>query len=83
MSARDDGGPAFPTLWQDELRHPVSGDVVQHARSVDPGMTLRDWFAGQALAGLVANKHYAGVAAAALEAYKIADRMLLERAITR
>lgn len=31
----DDGGPAFPNC------HPSS----------EPGMTLRDWFAGQALAG--------------------------------
>lgn len=35
---RDDGGPAFP------LKEPVSSDAA--------GMTLRDWFAGQALAGL-------------------------------
>lgn len=38
MMDRDDGGLAFP------LKDPVSSDAV--------GMTLRDWFAGQALAGL-------------------------------
>lgn len=37
----NDGGPAF--LNKDEL-----GSMV-------PGMSLRDWFAGQALAGLVPN----------------------------
>lgn len=37
----DDGGPAFPES--------NSMGVMQH------GMSLRDWFAGQALAGLMAN----------------------------
>lgn len=44
VSERDDGGPAFPM------------------QSIGPqfppgyaGMSLRDWFAGQALAGIMAN----------------------------
>ena len=53
----------------------------------DYGMSLRDWFAGQALAGLAANtngiyvhgekKH--DVDAYALAAYAMADAMLAER----
>src|SRR5574340_468080 len=48
-----DGGPAFPT--------PVAGcnDGVYPASSVvqgGEGMSLRDWFAGQALAGMLSNK---------------------------
>lgn len=47
-----------------------------------PGMTLRDWFAGQAVSGLLASE--AGIAPysqdwAAERAYLIADAMLAER----
>lgn len=41
----NDGGPAFP--------HPTEcsdGRAIPHL-----GMTLRDWFAGQALAGIIAH----------------------------
>lgn len=53
------------------------------------GMTLRDWFAGQALAGSLAcgtDKTYSGMraddarAALAAGAYLVADAMLKERA---
>lgn len=39
MSKIEDGGPAFP----------AEAFAAQHA----PGMSLRDWFAGQALGGLI------------------------------
>jgi len=45
VSPTNDGGPAFPC-----------SDLVTANGDVQPGcngMTLRDWFAGQALAGLV------------------------------
>lgn len=56
MSDIDDGGLAFPGTRSQQVctvadyglsddESPVFGEV-QH-----PGMTLRDWFAGQALAG--------------------------------
>jgi hypothetical protein len=41
----DDGGPAFAALAVSPL-----GDVYEQS-----GMTLRDYFAGQALAGILAN----------------------------
>ena len=41
----DDGGPAFP--FED-------WDPAIHSQRIDTGMSLRDWFAGQALAGLCA-----------------------------
>ena len=65
-----DGGPAFPTS-------PSSGS--------EDGMTLRDWFAGQSLSGLVAwAEHHDVMIPAAIEdlpraAYNLADAMLKER----
>ena len=58
----DLGGPAFPLH---------GGEWVQH------GMTLRDWFAGQALAGLVASIETPDDHAR--HAYLIAEAMLIER----
>lgn len=48
MSTNNDGGPAFP-------HQPVvnaNGDTILYG---DCGMSLRDWFAGQALAGMLSN----------------------------
>ena len=76
---RDDGGPAFPvgcdSRYCDKLGEGLGGF---------PGMTLRDWFAGQALGGLLAGitgidpsvtkgDHFARLA------YGLADAMLAER----
>lgn len=70
---KDDGGPAFPII--DEYNN-----VQNH------GMSLRDWFAGQGLAGLTSAfdkdgnwTGHAGVGVAE-EAYKIADALLAQRA---
>lgn len=67
-----DGGPAFPNS---------AGNIAYR------GMTLRDWFAGQALAGIVAEPglpSHAGNAAGlatsyAGDAYRMADAMLAAR----
>lgn len=37
----DDGGLAFPCVWTD----------IYHDQQCAPGMSLRDWFAGQSLIG--------------------------------
>jgi hypothetical protein len=65
MSIKDNGGPAFPV---------VNGRA-------DKGMTLRDWFAGQALiVTLKPNvEKGAGPEAAATDAYWVADAMLEAR----
>lgn len=50
MSERNDGGPAFPTtLWEER-------NGVQHGTPHD-GMSLRDYFAGQAMAGFLSQSH--------------------------
>lgn len=44
------------------------------------GMTLRDWFASQALAGMLADSNYTcSSKEAATAAYQYADAMLAER----
>jgi hypothetical protein len=70
MSKKETGGPAFP------LKEANTGDAL--------GMTLRDHFAGQALATIPAY-HRADVERweaydFAHHAYQIADAMLAERA---
>lgn len=74
MSARD-GGAAFPQSLAQE--GPFGG------------MTLRDWFAGQALAGIIARQtrsEYEGSvnshdwSCEAGDAYALADAMIAERA---
>lgn len=67
-----DNPQAFPCLDS-------SGDGLSMR---DPGMTLRDWFAGQALAGMLASE--AGIPPysnswAAERAYQMADAMLAAR----
>lgn len=67
----DDGGPAFP---QNELSH----------LGFEPGMSLRDWFAGQALVSM-GDRRWEGDANEtatqkhARAAYAIADAMLSAR----
>lgn len=83
MSAPNDGGPAFPT------GHLNRADV-------EPGMALRDWFAGRALNGLLsrslrpnsqgntstnwASVERYGALEVAKFSYEYADAMLAERA---
>lgn len=45
MAEKQDGGPAFPQSMESWCR--VSGNTP-----VPSGMSLRDWFAGQALGGI-------------------------------
>ena len=68
----DGGGPAYP--WADP--HQTSG-----LPAADPGMSLRDWFAGQALAGLASRTGcYEYVETMTRDAFTAADAMLVERA---
>lgn len=71
-TGHDDGGPAFPVPSGYETAGPA----------LYPGMTLRDYFAGQALAGMCsygAYRHVDGKAGIVADAYEIADAMISER----
>ena len=72
MTDRHDGGPAFP------LKGRGAFDLeVVHSE----GMTLRDWFAGQALAGILSNPNIenAFFKVDAGLAYEAADAMIAAR----
>lgn len=69
------------------MSNPVNRDDTEPFRAfpssaVNPyfgGMTLRDWFAGQALVGLLAHASSQGARVAPAIAWVIADEMLAER----
>ena len=74
---KKDGGPAFP--YSIETEHAPSGAPVK--ATVYSGMSLRDWFAGQALASMMRDfgkltDSYEQIAG---HAYCVADAMLAER----
>lgn len=78
MSEKNDGGPAFPC----EQHETQEGTWNQ---TFEPGMSLRDWFAGMALQGLASATDASGAwtgadPTVANQAYRIADAMLAERA---
>lgn len=70
MTKKDDGGQTFP--------HSDDAPVVPWQ-----GMTLRDWFAGQALTGIMAARRpdpYSGFTPTiSAQAYALADAMLKAR----
>jgi hypothetical protein len=72
----DDGGPAFPVA---DLVYP-NGQVELGSG----GMTLRAYFAGQAVAGLMANTDYEAVfdpddaAEVAYHSLKVADALIAQ-----
>jgi hypothetical protein len=73
-----DGGPAFPP----SIAIDTSGDMYSSADFGAHGMSLRDYFAGQALAGLAYLNHLRSDRDAeriAEEAYAYASAMLSQR----
>jgi hypothetical protein len=75
MSKTNDGGPVFPQSgaaayrWSEQGERP--GQLFESA-----GMSLRDWFAGQALIGMSGTN---GMDDIAERAYLLADAMLKAR----
>jgi hypothetical protein len=82
VSAGQDGGAAFPGI-----SHGMNELNGMPFMREEPGMSLRDWFAGQALAGLLAGGHYVDTGVLgpdatrcmADDAYAIARHMLAAR----
>jgi len=70
--APKDGGPAFPT-------YETTATHYGPMQSVHGGMSLRDWFAGQAPAWWLAEGHGTTAAETAAACYAYADAMLAER----
>lgn len=75
--ARKDGGPAYPTDTLSALGAALNNPAMTFKH---PGMTLRDYFAGQVLNGLMSDgcdtDHLPELATVA---YEMADAMLAER----
>lgn len=69
--AQEDGGAAFP---QSDM-----SDWVETDRKRLGGMSLRDWFAGQALAQCMGKLKLDSDKTQARAAYQIADAMLVAR----
>ena len=66
----DNSGAAFPQIAE-------LGDIGYRTSG---GMTLRDWFAGQALTGILADESHIGTYhSLAQNAYEVADAMLAAR----
>ena len=78
---RNDGGPAFPAERM-ELVLILKGEPDQWHKVEYPGMTLRQYYAGQALAGNLANhqltwpKYPVDLVE---DCFKLADAMIAER----
>lgn len=70
MTQKDNGGPAFPSLHE-------LGDIA----SSQGGMSMRDWFAGQALAGISTHQGSGclTVDEIGIKSYAFADAMLAAR----
>lgn len=90
MSTQKEGGPAFPEGESWIVTRSGLKDELCSRSPLRPGMSLRDWFAGQALIGLLAAEAHPqspGVLPLSLEqagtytqaAYRLADAMLAER----
>lgn len=76
MEPTDDGGPAFPHVEGDE----GANGGVRQLTVTSPGMTLRDYFAGQALARVDRDPGQpTSPAGIARHCYRLADALLAAR----
>lgn len=81
------GGPAFPGFQYTEGRGPCRRGLSDEWEVYSPGLSLRDYFAGQALAGLLASPSRENQPAQANNSilgrwsYEIADAMLAAREV--
>jgi hypothetical protein len=78
----DNGGSAFPQFDVIAGDRDGHGDAIEAYTTATGGMTLRDYFAGQALAGWMASFGYDNAVkpdGCAQLAYELADAMLAAR----
>lgn len=86
MSTKQDGGPAFPQHgWTKDP------EILKRMQESGMGMTLRDWFAGQAMSGAISSDRWyiyftcgndnpdASALELAKASYRVADAMLKAR----
>lgn len=76
----EDGGPAFPAKVRHTQQDGIDGVIQAWVEQV-PGMTLRDYFAGQMIPGLVAVAAHDTVwhsEKIATDAFELADAMIAE-----
>ncbi len=89
MSKIDDGGPAFAGLWKNDTNRNVigpNGALIPPGGEVFlSGLSIRDWFAGQALPTIIHltlnNDGSWDADACAAGAYAVSDAMLRTRKI--
>lgn len=85
--SKQDGGPAFPVLVQDDAGGGVIGLQTGPISGWVTGMTLRDYFAAKAMAAIVSTvagadeEHDLSEAEVAQYAYELADEMLAKRGV--
>ena len=72
MSEPDDGGPAYPSGKSEKTGY-------ENTLPYYEGMTLRDWFAGQALSGMLDRAYGIKCEIIAARSYEMADAMLAAR----
>ena len=77
---KDNGGPAFPEFGRERTYANDADRFGRYEYVAVGGMSLRDYFAGQALMGMLASQMDVGGDLMASAAYLYADQMLLERA---
>lgn len=79
MSKIDNSPPAFPRPASEYTKNGTCSDG-NDAIDWAPGMTLRDWFAGMALQGILAKFHEDRIMLDVVDdAYSYADTMLERR----
>ena len=89
LRRKDGPKAAKPDFGQNRESMPGAFPFVSHGSAVahqyvDPGMTLRDYFAAAALPALIKELDWSRYAhSVAEEAYRLADEMLHERAKTK
>lgn len=81
MQKINDGGPAFPQFEVVAGERDGHGDVIDAYTTAQGGMSLRDWFAGQALIGLLHPGYAADTMRAPEHAYRLADAMIEARKV--